>query len=79
MDDGSKMSGDKGVILCTESFTLEENYFLIKILTDKLYLDCNIQESSSRIRIYIKKNSIDKLINLVKPNMLPHFYYKLGI
>lgn len=55
MDDGSKMSGDKGVILCTESFTLEENYFLIKILTDKLYLDCNIQESSSRIRIYIKK------------------------
>src|SRR6266576_598481 len=32
MDDGTKMSGSNGLVLCTESFTLEEHYILIEVL-----------------------------------------------
>jgi hypothetical protein len=78
MDDGTKMSGSNGLVLCTESFTLEEHYILIKVLKVNFNLDCNIQESS-RYRIYIQSKSRNKLLDLVKPHILPHFYYKLNL
>src|SRR5260221_1670994 len=77
MDDGSKMSGSNGLVLCTESFTLKEHHILIAVLKNKFNLDCNIQESS-RYRIYIQSKSRNKLLDLVHPHILPHFYYKLN-
>lgn len=79
MDDGTKMSGSNGLVLCTESFTLEEHQLIIQVLEDKFNLDCNIQETSKRNRIYIQSKSREKLLGLVKDYMLPHFYYKLNI
>lgn len=79
MDNGTKMSGSNGLVLCTESLTLEEHYILIEVLKKKFNLDCNIQETTNRNRIYIQSRSRNKLLELVKPHMLPHFYYKLDI
>lgn len=77
MDDGYKFI--EGLYLCTESFNLEENQLLIYILKNKFNLNCGIHKVTNGNRIYIWKDSKEKLISLVKNFMIPHFYYKLDI
>jgi len=77
MDDCYK-SG-KGLYICTESFNLSENQFLVDILKTKFDLECSIHAHTNGHRIYIFSSSMVKLISLVKPHFIPHFYYKLGI
>jgi len=77
MDDGYK-SG-KGLYICTESFTLDETILLVNILKSKFGLNCSYHKVSNGNRIYIFSTSKEKLINLVQPYFLPHFYYKLDL
>jgi len=75
MDDGYKAVS--GYYFCTESFSSSDLIILIDMLTNKFGLDCSIHKTTNGPRIYIKSSSIVKFTNLVKPNIIPHFYYKL--
>jgi hypothetical protein len=82
MDDGFK--NGKMVILCTESFNLEEVELLKKVLESKFELKVSIQnrKTSSGIqgyRLSISSYSRDKLISLVEPYFIPSMKYKLGL
>jgi hypothetical protein len=77
MDDGYKFR--KALYISTESFSLDENQFLVKILKNKLDLDCSVHPTTNGVRIYIFSSSREKLINFIHPSLLPHFYYKLDL
>jgi len=77
MDDGYK-SG-KGLYICTESFSLNEIKILINILINKFNLKCSYHMVTNGYIIYIFSSSKAKLIELVKPYFIEHFYYKLDI
>lgn len=78
MDDGAALN--KGLVLCTDSFTLNEVCLLQNVLKHKFNLNSNIQGyKNNRPRIYILPESMSKLINLVRPHMLPSKLYKLHL
>ena len=77
MDDGYK--AENGFYLCTESYTLIENHQLKDILKLKFNLDCGIHKHTNGHRLYIFSTSKQNLIELIKPYLLTHFYYKLDL
>jgi hypothetical protein len=77
MDDGYKSA--KGVYIATESYTYNDVEFLCKILKNKFSLECSPHLCTNGYRLYIFSSSKDKLIQLVKPCYLEHFYYKLEL
>jgi hypothetical protein len=77
MDDSYK-SG-KGLYICTESFNLNDNQLILNIFKNKFDLNCSIHKTTNGNRLYIKSNSKEKLISLVKPYIINHFYYKLDL
>lgn len=77
MDDGYK-SG-KGFYLCTESYTLSDNEKLREILKNKFNLECGIHKHSNGHRLYIFSTSKDSLLELIKPYLIAHFYYKFDL
>ena len=79
MDDGSKTHNT--VRLATNCFKLSELEFLCKLLKDKFNLDLSVHKSGKNKRyiLYVKKSSLTRFIDLVKPHMLPSMYYKLGL
>ena len=79
MDDGSW--ANPGIRISTYNFSIDETEFL-KFLLKKLYnLNCTIQtlKDSTQFSIYIKKESVPKLIEIVLPYIHFSMYYKLGI
>lgn len=74
MDDGYKSA--KGFYLCTESYTLEENQRLVQILKNRFNLDCGVHTHTNGHRLYVFSSSKDKLLKLIKPYLINHFYYK---
>ena len=76
MDDGNKTG--TGFRLNTQSFTKDENLFLIKILKDKFDLDCTLNISNKiQYRIYIKTKSMPKFKELVSPYFHESMMYKI--
>lgn len=83
-DDGSfipSTGGRGGVRIACNSFTLIEVEYLATILREKFDLDCTIQKNylKDKYSIYIKKNSITKLDDVVIPYLHVSMYYKLGL
>jgi len=80
MDDGCFIK-NRGVKFCTNSFTLKEIKYLGSILQSKFGLDFTIHKTGvlNQYNLYLPKNNMKKLIDLVKPYMVPTMYYKLGI
>jgi len=79
MDDGGW--ANPGVRISTYNFSLDETKFLV-LLLKKLYdIDCTVQILKNGIQssIYIKKESVPKLIKIVLPYMHNSMFYKLGI
>lgn len=74
MDDGYKTTS--GFYLCTESYTLEDNLKLSKMLKNKFNLDSGIHKHTNGHRLYIFSGSKARLLELVKPYLIRHFYYK---
>jgi len=82
MDDG--YNNGKAVVLCTESFTLDEVILLKKVLESKLELIVKIHNRKSSTgklgyRLYISSQSHEKLLSLVKPHFIPSMNYKLSL
>lgn len=78
-DDGGWANG--GVRIATNEFTLAEVSLLANILKSKFALDVTIQKISieNKYSIYIKKNSLFKLKEIIFPYLNSSMYYKLGI
>lgn len=78
MDDGYKSTS--GFYFCTESYTLEDNLKLAfrcpGILKIKFSLECGIHKHSNGCRLYVFSSSKNRLLELVKPYLINHFYYK---
>jgi hypothetical protein len=77
MDDGYNYG--KGFYICTESFSLKEHEVLTQILKNKFELDSAAHKYMGGYRLYIQSSSKDKLLQLIKPNLLNHFNYKFGL
>nr|YP_010555432.1 LAGLIDADG endonuclease [Ramaria cf. rubripermanens]UYR22180.1 LAGLIDADG endonuclease [Ramaria cf. rubripermanens] len=73
--------GRGGVRISCNSFKLEEVEYLTNILRKKFDLDCTIQKIylKDKFSIYIKKNSITRLENLILPYLHISMHYKLGL
>jgi hypothetical protein len=80
MDDGS-FSGS-GLKLHTNAFSIEELNLLIEVLKKNFNLIATKQVSNrekSQYILYISKNQLPLLTELVKNYMHPSMYYKLNI
>jgi len=77
MDDGYKSVN--GFYICTESFSLNDNLILKKVLKNKFNLECGIHKHTNGPRLYIFNQSKLILLELIRPYLIPHFYYKFDI
>jgi ubiquinol-cytochrome c reductase cytochrome b subunit len=77
MDDGSKVS--QGLKLCTNSYTYSECLYLIKVLNDKFKLKTSVQSAGVKNQyiIYIWKESMPLLREIVNPYIIPEMKYKI--
>jgi hypothetical protein len=77
MDDGAKTG--TGFRLNTQSYSKDENLFLIKVLKDNFDLNCTLHiHSKDLYRIYISSKSMNKFRNLVSPYFHDSMLYKLN-
>ena len=77
MDDGTLKS--PGVRIATNNFTKSECELLIYILDIKFNIKSSIHKNQDKYQLYIKKESMSLLINLIKPHFHFSMYYKLGL
>lgn len=78
MDDGSKHGN--GLHISVYAFDNEDVDMLMFTLQDKFNLKCSIHyNKDNKPRIYIFKESMVNLINLVKPYFINEMLYKLGL
>ena len=82
MDDGSR--DGKGLRLYTNNFTLDDVQRLKRTLKNLFDLNCEISHINKKrnfdqYKLYIRKDSMDKLRLLVKDYILPSMYYKIGL
>lgn len=51
----------------------------MNVLIIRYDLKCSLHKSNENYRIYISRSSVGKVIEIVKPHIIPSMYYKLGI
>ena len=75
----SKQKSGKGLTLQTQSFTVKECVFIVRILIHKFGLKCSIHMQRNQPTIYISAKSVRQ----IKAKLLPYFassmVYKLGL
>lgn len=78
MDDGTKVG--KGLKFSTNSFTYNECLIIIKALNDNFNIKASIQSAGSNNQyiIYVWKESMDDLRNIVSPYIIPEMKYKIN-
>lgn len=77
MDDGNKVGS--GFRLNTQSFTKEENLFLINVLKENFGLKCSLHTHSKGLyRIYISSKSMSNFRDLVSLYFVPSMMYKIN-
>ena len=78
MDDGSRQ--ELGLHLSVYAFSSEDVDKLMFVLQDKFNLKCSIHYNrDKKPRIYIFKESMDKLKSLTSPYFVKEMLYKLGL
>ena len=77
MDDGCKVG--KGLKFSTNSFSYNECLILVKALNDNFNLKASVQSAGSNDQhvIYIWKESMNDLRNIVSPYIIPEMRYKI--
>ena len=78
MDDGSKVG--KGFKFSTNCFTYDECLLLIKVLKDNFNIKSTIKQTGGENKyiIYIWKESMNNLIKIVYPHLIPEMRYKIN-
>ena len=79
MDDGTNELGSgKCLKINSQSFTYDEHKYLCNLLRRKFGLKADINKDRNYFRIRFHKESMEKLIGIVKPYILPSLFYKLS-
>lgn len=68
-----------GVKICTDCFSKKEVYLLADLLKNKYNLKTTVQKNKTYWRLYIHKESLSLLKQIIYPYLEPSMYYKLGI
>jgi hypothetical protein len=76
MGDGAKRN--KGIILCTDSFSIKEVVLLMNIIYVKFNIKSNIHFDNYKPRIFINKFELNKINSQIKPFFVKRFLYKIG-
>ena len=77
MGDGTT-SSSSGLLLCTDSYSIQDVVRLINVLIYRYDLKCNIRmHREGQYRIYISKKSMELLRTIVMVHMIPSMYYKV--
>lgn len=77
MGDGSAQR--HGLLICTDSYSLQDVMRLMNVLVVKYRLECTLRYHSLKFpRIYIRQCSIPLLRTLVRPHMHSSMLYKVG-
>lgn len=76
MGDGAKRN--KGIILCTDSFSIKEVVLLINILLIKFNVKSTIHFDNNKPRIYINNIELNKIRSKIKPFFVKRFLYKIN-
>ena len=75
MDDGSR---DRGCVrISTHGFTYSDQAKLQKALKSKFGIKCSVQKAKDKFWLWIKSESIPKLVKLVLPYFISNLLYKL--
>jgi len=77
MGDGS--SQGSGLVICTDSFSVQDVVRLMNVLIIRYRLDCTFRDSGGFNRIYIRGCSMSLLRSIVITYFHPSMYYKLGL
>jgi hypothetical protein len=78
MGDGAKAG--KGLILCTDSFSLQDVVRLMNVLIIKYNLKCSIWTiKPGSYRLHISAKSMDKVREIVKPYFIDSMLYKINL
>lgn len=79
MDDGTNELGSgKCLKINSQSFSYNEHKYLCALLRRKFGLRASINRDRAYFRIRFHKESMLKLIDIVKPYILPSLFYKLS-
>jgi len=73
--DGAKRN--KGIILCTDCFSIKEVILLMNIFLIKFNIKSTIHFDNKRPRIYINNSELNKIKPLIKPYFVKRFLYKI--
>jgi hypothetical protein len=77
---GDATAKPHGLILCTDSYSIEDIVRLINVLIIKFRLDCTIRvERKNQYRIYIRERSMNLIRQIVKPHMCSSMLYKIKL
>ena len=76
MSDGT--SSQYGLTICTDNFTVKIVVLLINIRIIRYGLNCSLQMSKGKPRIYIKADSMTKLREITGVHIIPFSNYKLS-
>ena len=77
MDDGSKC-GNSNFYLNTQQFSKDHQIKLLNYL-EKIGLKANLNKDKNYYRIRFFTSSINKLKELLRENLIPSMYYKIGL
>ena len=77
MGDGSKRN--KGITLCTDSFSFKEVVLLMNILKIKYDVNSSIHLEKNKPRIYINRKELGKILCFIKPYFTQSLLYKLSL
>ena len=78
MDDASKVN--KGLKFSTNSFTYNECLMLVNVLSENFNIKASVQSAGSKDQyiIYVWKESMNDLRNIVSPYIIPEMKYKIS-
>jgi len=69
-----------GLILCTDSYSVEDVVKLMNVLIIKYRVECTIRvHRENQYRIYIREESMPLIRHIVKPHFSPSMLYKLKL
>jgi hypothetical protein len=49
------------------------------VLIIRYDLKCTLHKYKNYSRIFISRNSMEKVVKILKPHMVPSMYYKIGL
>jgi len=77
MGDGAKKN--KGLTLCTDSFSCKEVIILINIMKIKFDINSSIHKEKNNYRIYINKSELNKILPKILPYFVKSSLYKISL